>query len=248
MIKAIIVDDELKSREILSALVTKYCEGIKIEAEAHNVADAVRMINEHNPDLVFLDIAMPDGTGFDVLNMLDEADPEIIFTTAYNEYALQAIKADAIDYILKPINILELQTAVQRATERILDKRNLDAARELLKHNRFANAHPGKIAIPDSDGLRFIDVEQIIYLEAKGTYTEFFCTGEHKYLSSKPLKEYEIILPPDQFFRAHHSYIINLKFIQNYHKGNGGYVTMAEGSVIDISKRKKRRFLEIFHA
>lgn len=248
MIKAIVVDDELKSREILSALITKYCEGIKIEAEAHNVATAVGMINEHQPDLVFLDIAMPDGTGFDVLNLLEEADPEVIFTTAYNEYALQAIKADAIDYILKPINIFELQTAVQRATKRILDKRNLDAANALLKHNRFANTNPGKIAIPENDGLRFIDTEQIIYLEAKGTYTEFFCTGGYKYLSSKPLKEYEIILPPNQFFRAHHSYIIHLKYIQNYHKGNGGYVTMAEGSVIDISKRKKRRFLEIFHA
>ncbi len=248
MIKAIIVDDELKSREILSALVTKYCEGIKIEAEAHNVATAVRMISEHQPDLIFLDIAMPDGTGFDVLNLLEDIDPEIIFTTAYNEYALQAIKADAIDYILKPINISELQTAVQRATERILDKRNLDAARALLKHNRFANAHPGKIAIPDNEGLRFIDIEHIIYLEAKGTYTELFCKDGNKYLSSKPLKEYESMLPPDQFFRAHHSYIIHLKYIQNYHKGNGGYVTMTEGSVIDIAKRKKRRFLEIFHA
>ncbi len=248
MIKAIIVDDELKSREILSALVAKYCEGVKVEAEAHSVATAVSVIEEHQPDLVFLDIAMPDGTGFDVLNMLEDADPEIIFTTAYNEYALQAIKADAIDYILKPINIPELQTAVQKATERILDKRNLDTARALLKSNRHAFTNPGKIAIPDNEGLRFIDMEHIIYLEAKGTYTELFCKGGTKYLSSKPLKEYENILPPDQFFRAHHSYIIHLKYIQNYHKGNGGYVTMAEGSVIDISKRKKRRFLEIFHA
>lgn len=248
MIKAIIADDELKSREILSALLTKYCEGIKIECTAENVSSAVELIEEHCPDLVFLDIAMPDGTGFDVLDQLEHADPEIIFTTAYNEYALQAIKANAIDYILKPINIMELQAAVQKATERISDCKNLETARALLKNNRFANTNPGKIAIPDNDGLKFIDTEQIVYLEAKGTYSEFFCVGGSKYLSSKPLKEYEIILPPDQFFRAHHSYIINLKLIKNYHKGNGGYVTMSEGSVIDISKRKKRRFLEIFHA
>lgn len=248
MIKAIIVDDELKSREILSALLTKYCEGVKIECMTDNVSSAVELIETHQPDLVFLDIAMPDGTGFNVLDQLENADPEIIFTTAYNEYALQAIKANAVDYVLKPISIQDLQTAVQKATERILDNRNLEAARVLLKKNRFANSNPGKIAIPDSDGLKFIDTDDIIYLEAKGTYTEFYCTGGSKYLSSKPLKEYELILPPDQFFRAHHSYIINLKLIQNYHKGNGGYVTMAEGSVIDISKRKKRRFLEIFHA
>ncbi|MBZ0098026.1 MAG: LytTR family DNA-binding domain-containing protein [Taibaiella sp.] len=248
MIKAIIIDDELKSRNILSALVSKYCEGVRIEAEAHNVASAVQVINQYIPDLIFLDIAMPDGTGFDVLDSIEDDAPEVIFTTAYNEYALQAIKANATDYILKPVNIFELQTAVQKASDRIIEKRNIETAMALLKNNRTGNTNPGKIAIPDNDGLRFIDTDHIIYLEARGTYTEFFCTGGNKLLSSKPLKEYESILPQDQFFRAHHSYIINLRFIQNYHKGNGGYVTMAEGSVIDISKRKKRRFLEIFHA
>ncbi|HYD22781.1 MAG TPA: LytTR family DNA-binding domain-containing protein [Flavipsychrobacter sp.] len=248
MIKAVIIDDELQSRNILSALVSKYCEGVKVEGEACNVANGIELIQERDPDLIFLDIAMPDGTGFDVLGSLEDEAPEVIFITAYNEYALQAIKANATDYILKPVNIFELQSAVKKASDRIIGKRNMDTAMALLRGNRQNNANPGKIAIPDSEGLRFIDMERIIYLEAKGTYTEFFCTGGNKYLSSKPLKEYENILPQEQFFRAHHSYVINLRFIQNYHKGNGGYVTMAEGAVIGIAKRKKRQFLEIFHA
>lgn len=247
MIRAIIVDDEQKSRNTLSVLLSRYCTDVTVLTSAADVKTAVSSINKLKPELIFLDISMPDGTGFDVINGINIGNYEVIFTTAYDEYALQAIKADAVDYLLKPINIEDLQLAVDKAILRIENRRKIFHLSENQILDKANASFPGKIAIPDNDGLHFIDISDIIYLEAKGTYTEFYCLNNLKYLSSKSLKENENILPADKFFRAHHSYIINLNFIQKYHKGNGGYVTMLGGADIDISKRKKKQFMELFH-
>jgi two-component system, LytTR family, response regulator len=244
MIKAIIVDDERKSREILSTMLSRYCTGIEVVAAAGNVEEGIAAITAEKPQILFLDISMPDGNGFDLLNKIGETDFEIIFITAYNEYALQAIKARAIDYLLKPLNIKELQLAVQKAAERIEEKQYLIEA--LQKQQEKKNIATGRLAVPVNDGLQFVSLEQIVRLTAKGSYTEIFSEDNSHVLSSRPLKEYEDMLPANVFFRAHHSHIINLAYIRQYHRGEGGYVTMHDGSVIDISKRKKKDFLNLF--
>lgn len=177
---------------------------------------------------------------------ISRANFERIFVTAYSEYALRALKAEAVDYLIKPINIAELQKAVLRAEDRINKKKGRADVWHLLQHFDKRTYGIDKIAIPVGDGLDFVQIQQIIRLAAKGSYTQLFCTGCPPILSSRPLKEYECLLPAHQFFRAHHSHIINLSFIRHYHRGEGGYVTMSDGSVIDISKRKKKQFLELF--
>ncbi len=240
MIKTVIIDDEGKSREALATMLSRYCSGVEVAAKAAGVAEGLAAIREHAPQLVFLDISMPDGTGFDLLSQLDNIAFEVVFITAHNEYALQAIKASAIDYLLKPLNIQELQEAVQKAALRITEKQQLLQTAQVKKA-----ALTGRIAVPVNDGLQFISLQQIVRLAAKGSYTEIY-TGDNHILSSRPLKDYEDMLPCDCFFRAHHSHIINLAYIRQYHRGEGGYVTMQDGSVIDISKRKKKDFLSLF--
>lgn len=242
MIKTILVDDEKKSREILATMLARYCQGIDIVATAAGMAEGIAAIEAESPQLVFLDVSMPDGTGFDLLAGLEHTPFEVIFITAYNEYALQAIKARAIDYLLKPLNIKELQQAVQKATDRIAEKQQLQAAQKQQDKKSVAT---GRIAVPVNDGLQFISLQEIVRLSARGSYTEIHA-GNGYVLSSRPLKDYEDMLPCDHFFRAHHSHIINLACIRQYHRGDGGYVTMQDGSVIDISKRKKKDFLNLF--
>lgn len=243
MIKTLIVDDEGKSRNTLATMLSRYCSGITVAAAAANMHDGLEAIAAEAPELVFLDVSMPGGSGFDLLEQLSFIPFEIIFTTAYNEYALQAIKASAVDYLLKPLNIQELQQAVQKATVRITEKRQLQQAQRLLRQDE--RKITDRIAIPVGNGLQFVPLQQIVRLSAKGSYTEIYMAGTH-ILSSKPLKDYEDILPPGSFFRAHHSHIINLAYISHYHRGDGGYVTMQDGSVIDISRRKKKEFLGLF--
>ncbi len=248
MIRSLIIDDEPRSRETLSSLLNRYCKDVSVEAKAGNVSEGVSMIRKIKPELIFLDISMPDGNGFDLLQQVPGMDAEIIFTTAYNEYCLQAIKASAVDYLLKPLNIAELQTAVERAEERIMKKNGLSHFYQLFSNLDQQQNHTGKIAVPVNDGLHFISIGNIIRMEASGSYTQIFCTDNTSVLSSKSLKEYEDILPTQTFFRVHHSHIINLSFIRQYHRGDGGYVTMTDGSAVDIAKRKRKDFLDIFQA
>jgi two-component system LytT family response regulator len=245
MIKAIIIDDEAKSRQTLETLLTRYCTSVEIAGTASDVKEGVALLERSEPDLLLLDISLPDGSGFDLLSQIKEISFEVIFITAYNEYALQAIKANALDYLLKPVNIRELQEAIAKAEKRIASKEKKLDVQELLRQLTRTDAKPNRIAIPVNDGLKFIQVDEITRLEAEGSYTRIFCDNS-VLLSSKPLKDYEDILPADVFFRAHHSHIININRIKHYHRGDGGYVTMTDGSIIDISKRKKKHFLDLF--
>lgn len=243
MITSVIVEDEAKSRETLSTLLGRYCPGVAVAGSAACIREAVSLIDTVRPPLVFLDIALPDGSGFDLLSQVTHTGFELIFITASNEYAIRAIKAHAIDYLLKPLNILELQGAVEHAEQRIREKAgpNIESLLSRLEDPRLKK----KLAIPVADGLKFIPVPQIIRLFARGSYTEIFTTSG-SVLSSHLLKEYEHKLPSSDFFRVHHSHIINLSCIKHYHRGDGGYLTMTDGSVIDISKRRKAAFLELF--
>lgn len=242
MITGLIVDDEARSRTTLATLLDRYCENIAVLGQAGSIQEAVPLIRTLKPQILFLDISMPGGTGFDLLKQLGPTDAEVIFITAYQEYALNAIKAQALDYLLKPLNIQELQQAVHKATARIRERTITGNMQTLISRLDQPEA---RLAIPVADGLRFLPLAQIIRLSAKGSYTEIYVHQQH-ILSSRPLKDYEDRLPASSFFRAHHSHIINLSFISYYHRGDGGYVTLSDGSVIDISKRRKKEFLDRF--
>lgn len=244
MISAIIVDDEQKGRESLKLLINEYCPKVEILALCSNVADAYNSIIKLDPDLVFLDIQMKEETGFDLLKKFEKVNFEVIITTAHSNYAISAIKYSAIDYLLKPIDITELQEAVSRVEEKRSTPDILQRLGNLIENVKVSSVEEYKLAIPSSDGLMFIKAADIVFCEAEGNYTNFNLKNGKRYIVSKTLKEYENILSHHQFFRIHHSYLVNLKEIVKYTRGEGGYVTMSNGTNLDVSKRKKESFLE----
>lgn len=244
MISAIIVDDEQKGRESLKLLINEYCPKVEILTQCSNVSDAYNSIIKMNPDLVFLDIQMKDETGFDLLKKFDKVNFEVIITTAHSNYAITAIKYSAIDYLLKPIDVVELQDAVARVDEKRNTPDLLQRLGNLIENVKVSSVEEYKLAIPSSDGLMFIKATDIVYCEAEGNYTTFNLKNGKKYIVSKTLKEYENILNYHQFFRIHHSYLVNLKEIVKYTRGEGGFVTMSNAINLDVSKRKKESFLE----
>ncbi|MGB8191965.1 MAG: LytTR family DNA-binding domain-containing protein [Chitinophagaceae bacterium] len=248
MIKAIIVDDEPKNRKILRSLLSEFCPEVVVENEAGSAAEAVPIIQAARPDIVFLDIEMPYGNGFDLLDMLMPVNFEIIFITAFDEYTMKAFKYSALDYLLKPVNIQELQEAVEKASKKVHLKNINQQLANLLQNMRQQQATIPKLAMPTQDGFMFIALQDIIRIEAKGNYTHIYCSDGQKHVSSRTIKQYEELLPPRQFFRVHNSHIINLNFIKKYHKGRGGQVEMSDGALLEVATRRKDDFLDLFHA
>jgi len=243
MLKAIIVEDEPKSRKLLEELVAGSGKNIMVVATADSVTSGYNAIIQHKPDLVFLDIEMHSETGFDLLEKFREIDFEIIFTTAYEHYALKAIKFCAIDYLLKPIDIEDLKAAIEKVEKR-RTKDNINKNIEVLLNNMKSKSNEDhQIALPTQDGLIFVHVCDIIYCESDGPYTTFHFKRPEKIVTSKNLKEYEDLLEEHKFFRIHKSYLINLKEIKKYFRGEGGQVLMTNGATIEVSKRKKEAFL-----
>ena len=243
MIHALIIDDEPKSRNILKGYVSDYCEQVNIIGEASSAYEGSQKIAQLNPDLVFLDIQMPGGSGFDLLSTLDEISFEVIFTTAFDQYAVKAFKFSAVDYLLKPINILELQSAVKR----VIHRKETSKGQQQLTHLKD-NLQTGlfnKIALPTLEGLFFVEVQQILRCESDGAYTKVFLLEEKKFMVSRNLKEFEALLTPHSFFRVHHSHLINLNYIVRYQKGKGGMVELEDGTWVNVSVRKKDKFLEV---
>ncbi|HEX5552114.1 MAG TPA: LytTR family DNA-binding domain-containing protein [Chitinophagaceae bacterium] len=243
MLTAIIIDDEASSRNALRNKLAKYCTDVVVIAECENGEEGIRNIGKSRPDIVFLDVEMPRMNGFNMLQQLSEKDFEVIFITAYDQYAIKAIRYSALDYIVKPIEIEDLRNAVQRAVEK-RSKAIPNARIELLLDNMVQERNKCKrIAVPATGGLQFIKINDIIYLEASVNYTIFHLSNNIKYLVSKTLKEYEDMLPLDIFIRIHNSHIINKNYVERYIRGEGGQVVLSNGSVLDISKRKKNEFL-----
>jgi len=243
MITAIIIDDEAKGRLALREKISAYCPSVQVLAEASNGQEALILIQQHNPQLLFLDIEMPRMNGFEMLSELPEKKFHLIFTTAYDQYAIKAIKYAAFDYLLKPIDIEELKTAVAR----IADKETGETKKqmELLQQNiQHPKKQLNKLAVPTLDGLLFYDINDIIHLEANSNYTQIFFNNQTKILASKTLKDFEELLPQDIFFRVHHSHLINLNYIKKYIKGDGGQIELQNGTYIDVSRRKKDEFLK----
>lgn len=242
-LKAIIVDDETKSRNNLRGFLKEYCQQVTICGEAESAAEAMKLIRQLSPDLVFLDIEMPGGSGFDLLKSLNKQDFEVIFVTAFDQYGIQAVKFCAIDYILKPIDIFELSKAVEKAQEQVQKKRENQRLTELVA-NIDRTDEEKRIALPLADKIEFIAVNQIIRLEADSNYTRILLEGKKEYLVCKTLKEYQEILEVHNFIRTHQSHLINCRKIAAYVKTEGGYIQMSDGSSVPISRQKRDEVLK----
>jgi two-component system LytT family response regulator len=246
MIKAVIIDDEENNIGALQSLLTQFCPEIDITGTAGNARQAFTVISELQPQLVFLDIEMPMGNGFDLLEKLMPVNFEVIFVTAFDQYAITAFRYSALDYLLKPVSIDDLKRAVSRSVIRIAEK-NVNNRIETLINN-FRNEAQGlkKIGLPTAEGLIFEAIENIIHLQAESNYTLVFIRNKKKMTITKSLKEFEDLLPASIFCRLHHSHIVNLNYITRYYKGRGGYVELSDGTTVEVSTRKKDDFLEKF--
>ena len=217
---------------------------IEIVDEVGSIESAVRSVKAYNPDLVFLDIELPDGQGFHFLEQVEDLNFEVIFTTSHDNYAIKAFEFSAIDYIMKPIAIEALKSAVRKAEIRHNEKftrQKLDTLIENLSNN---NHKLTKIALPTGDGYNFVKIDHIISCEADSNYTHIFIKDEPRILVSRPLKELEQLLPDDTFFRIHKSYLINLNFIKKYVKTEGGYILMEDGRSLPLATRKREGFVD----
>ncbi len=247
MIKAVIVEDEKHSRELLEELVKEYCEGVTVAGSAGSVAEALAMIEEIKPGLVFLDIELPDGDGFQILEKLDQPKFDLIFTTAYDQYAMRAFKFSATDYLLKPVDIEELQNAVQRVVEKQKEGDGgggqAEQLQALLRNIRQVGTPFKRIVLPTTNGFTVVNPEDIIRCESDRNYTFIFLKDGRRILVSRTIKEYDEMLADFNFFRIHQSHLINLLFLKNYTRGRGGYVELTDGTVLDVSARRKSEFL-----
>jgi two-component system LytT family response regulator len=242
-IKAVMVEDETPSADVLRTLINECCPEIEIAGVAPTVKKAVEMISDFKPDLVFLDVELPDGNGFSVIESFPEGRFNVIFVTAFEHYALKAIKACAIDYLLKPVDGDDLVAAVRKLPADIAgDKRQL----ALMYNAKQKNGLKRRLALPTQEGLKFIEQMEIVWCEAQGSYTNFLLLNKEKILVSKPLNYFEEILDEEQFCRCHQSYMVNLAHIKSYVKGRGGYLIMNDGSKVEVSARMKHNLLDRF--
>ncbi|MEN8224802.1 MAG: LytTR family DNA-binding domain-containing protein [Bacteroidota bacterium] len=243
ILKAVIVDDEQDAVNFIESIAKEYCPNIKIIGKAHSAKEGIEVITKEKPDLVFLDVEMPHGSGFDLLAGFPEKDFDVIFITAFNHYAIKAIKFSAVDYILKPINITEFIEAVKRVGEARDEKKNPNLNFKALFEN-LQSAMPSKLAIPTSTGMEYLNTKEIIRVEADRSYSWFFMEGGGKFLVSRNLKEYQELLSDRNFFRTHNSHLINLEHVKKYIRHEGGYIEMTDASTVPISRGKKDLFLE----
>lgn len=246
MLTAVIIDDEANSVDVLKSLLSTYCPNVRVVGQGENAAAGRKLVAEHTPDLVFLDIEMPFESGFDMLDSLDYKNVSVIFVTAYDHYALKAIKYLAMDYLLKPVDIDELKQAVKKAEERKELQSFQAAPVSLLKNYLEKGLDNSKVALPMADGIQFVNRNEIVRCEACGNYTRIYLQENRTYLVARTLGEYEDLLSPYNFLRIHHAHLINLDHIEKYVRGEGGYVIMSDGAIVDISRRKKQDFLNRF--
>lgn len=240
---AIIIDDEAHCRSSLKKQIEWSCPDIEVLGEGHNLESGIKCIKEHNPSIVFLDIAMPGGSGFDLLQQIDKVDFSIIFTTAYDEYALQAFQVNALAYLLKPVDGEELSKAVEKV--KIDQEEDLeDKLEHLMTYLRASEKGTKKVAFPVSDGLEFVPIDDIIRCESEGSYCHIFIKGKSKLFLSKTLKQVSELISSEQFVRVHHSHLVNMEHVHKYIRGKGGQVIMEDGTSIPVSRTRKDNFLD----
>jgi two-component system, LytTR family, response regulator len=242
---AILIDDEKNSRESLRKKIETHCPGVSILGECNNGLEGLDAIQKLNPDIVFLDIEMPHMNGFTMLQQLPERNFELIFTTAFNQYAINAIRFSALDYLVKPVDVTELVQSVSKVSEKpanTINKQQLDILQQFFNNQKSV---PDRIAVAVTSGLEIIHLNNILYLEAEGNYTNIHLENSRPLLSSKTLKEFEDILPATQFCRIHNASLINIQFIKKYNKGEGGQVVLSNGAVLDVARRRKEELLQL---
>lgn len=239
----VIIDDESDAVDFITSIIGEYCPALDVCGNAHNIKDGAVVIEEIKPDLVFLDVEMPNGTGFDLLALFPQKKFDVIFITAFNHYAIQAIKFSAVDYILKPINITEFIEAVNKVVSKHPANPTSDNETiEILLEN-LRTSHPTRLVIPTSDGREYLNPKDIIRIEADRSYSWFFITDRRKILVSKHLKEFQDLLNDRNFFRPHNSHLINLEFVKKFVRHDGGYIEMTDGAQVPISRNRKDLFL-----
>jgi two-component system LytT family response regulator len=242
----LIIDDELKGRIYLETILKRFfSDTVKKIDNLSSVDEAAEYLRTNKPDLIFLDIEMPSKNGFELLKMFPEAEFEVIFTTAYDSYAIRAFQFSALDYLLKPVNKDDLSRALEKASEKISRRSKPNPHYKVLLENLKNAVNPfHKISIPTVHGFEFIQISDIIRMEAQGNYTSLFLNDKRQILSSRTLKEFDNLLSEMNFFRVHKSHLINLACIKSYQRGEGGVVTMNDGQEVEVSKRNKEAFLK----
>lgn len=241
MLKAVIIEDESSSMEILRNYLAKYCKNVDVLGEAASVKEGLELLAQTQPDVVFLDVEMPFGNAFDLLDQLPERSFETVFVTAYNSYALEALNNHAAYYLMKPINIDELIKSVSYVTE-IKEKENALEDRILMSK---LNKAEGKITLPQQDGFQVLNISEILYCKADDNYTEIYLENK-KLLVSKTLKYFEEALTDYPFARIHKSYLVNVNEVIKYRKGKGGSVIVSNGKELLVSASRKKQLLSYF--
>jgi two-component system LytT family response regulator len=242
MMKAIIIDDEPRGRNILQQLISQHFPQLKVVATAAGADEGIKRIDTWKPDVVFLDVEMPGKNAFDMLQELGEIDFKIIFVSAHNHYAINAIKLSALDFLLKPIDLADLAKAIQRLnTQPVHSEHQVPNLLQQLQHPKSSF---GRIAIASLNAIEFVNISEILYCKADNVYTEVYLPNA-TIISTKNLKEFDDLLSPHFFFRIHHSYLINMNQVKKYLKGEGGTVIMSNTAEIEVSRRRKSAFLEM---
>lgn len=246
MLKAIIVDDEKISRNILNDYLKKYCKDVEVIAQCDSVKTGLLAIEEHKPDILFLDVEMPNGNGFDLLEQVKEIDFETIFVTAFDNYAIQALNYSAAYYILKPVSIDELVIAIEKIKTQKQKTVSGLHTKVLLENMRAKGAGEHKIVLPLQDGFEVVNLKDVVHCNAHDNFTDFYFISKAKMMICRTLKFYEELLAESGFMRVHKSHIINLEHVQKYKRGKGGQLIMSNGSVIDVSPNKKDELMQQF--
>ena len=244
MIKVVVIDDEKKIRQFIINIIERNFNDIKVVEQACDVESGINAITKHEPDIVLLDIQMPDGTGFDLLKQLDSINFKLIIITAFEQYAIKAIKFSTIDYILKPIDIDEFISALKK-TKELYNNENNNLTISTLLSNIQSFSKEKRIILKTADDIFVIKVQDIIRLESQQGYTEFFLSNHRKIMVSSTLKKYDEMLSEYGFFRTHKSHLINLAYLDSYKKREGGYILMRDKSSVPVSYRKKDQLFEI---
>jgi len=243
VLKAILIDDELNSLKNLRQKLEEFCKPVQVVAMAQKPDEALFLIRHHKPDVLFLDIEMPKMSGFGILEELGDYEAEIIFITAYNQYAIDAIRISAFDYLVKPVAIDDLQKAVNRLVLSRASKtrERLHVLKDGLGEPR---SQENKIAVPTNDGLEFLSISDIIRIESVSYYSKLFLVSGQVTLVTRLLKDFEELLAPYRFFRVHNSHLVNLRYIRKFSRSEGGQVVMENGDVVDVSRRRREEFLK----
>ncbi len=245
MINTIIIDDQEFCTEAVKDILLDNCKEIEISAVCHSAKEGIKAIKKHKPNLVFLDVEMPDMSGFEMLQKIKDPEFEVIFTTSFDKYTVQAIRSSALDYLIKPVMPHELIAAVERVKsnkKKYFNQHLPSLYKNLNESKRTVN----QVAFPCSDGLIFLAVDDIVHCESDSNYTTIFLKTKEKIVITKTLKEVENLLEGNNFFRIHNSHLINISHIKKYVRGNAGYVTMTDGSHLNIGRNRKEEFLKQF--